>query len=135
MGRFGVSLGRRIRKVGKMCPRFQMFWHPASHNQNIIKIWMQHILWSAKMRSKAPAIYRGFFLIIFTLTLLQRPSFLSNNFLNSLHRFFSQNLLIKLINYGTSQCQNFIFNFIFFSIFNFLFGCCFWAWRNSTLNQ
>ncbi len=41
--------------------------------------------------------------------------------------FFSQNLLIKLINYGKSQCQNFIFNFIFFSIFNYFFRMLFLA--------
>ncbi len=79
------------------------------------------------------AINRGFFLIFFTLTLLQRPSFLSKKFLKFTSQmiFFSQNLLIKLINYGTSQCQNFIFA----KKTKISIGCCFWAWRNSTLDQ
>jgi hypothetical protein len=82
------------------------------------------------MRSSRPAKYRGFFLIFFTLTLLQRPSFLSNKFLKFTSQmiFFSQNLLIKLINYGTSQCRNIIFakktkiSIVFFSRFLIFFS-------------
>jgi hypothetical protein len=101
MGRFGVSLGRRFRKVGKMCPRFQMFWLRSSQPQPNINA-THFVIYHNKNALKSPGNISEIFLIFFTLTLLQRPSFLSNNFLNSLHRFFSQNLLIKLIRWNKS---------------------------------
>ncbi len=58
MGRFGVSLGQRIQKVGlpKMCPRFIQFWHPASHNQ------IYFVIYHNKNAFKSPGNISGTFL-------------------------------------------------------------------------